>query len=347
MVTLATTSLPAQVVRGRVIGPDGGGVSGAIVTLVDSTGTLAVRVLSSPLGSYLLRAPAAGRYSLRVLRIGFPAFTAPAMQLAAGSAIEYTPTLPDDPIILTEIEVTAGGGCSTGAEGGATATLLEEVRKAFSSADLALQDRGLRFEVMRRVRRTGLHVEHFEDSVPELLHSWPVHSLPAEQLRDRGFVQSADSVDPRYMPLGSAGRVWFGPDPVTLFSQPFLESHCYTVRRDHDDPDRVGLSFKPARGRRLSDIEGTLWLSRRTLALERIEYEYVNLPRHLTRGTAGRPKGSMELLRLPTGLWIVSRWSLTAPVEQVRDNAPVGIAGWLEQTGEIRRIRTTQGAVIF
>lgn len=349
LVWCCATPLAAQSVRGRILGPDGGVIPGAIVVLSDSAGAVRARVLSSAIGSYALRAPGAGRYTIQVLRIGYPAFRTPPFELASGASLELSPSLPDDPIVLADLSVSAGDDACRADEsvGGATATLLEEVQKAFGAADLALHDRELRFEVMLKVERSGLHVEHAADSVVQVMRSWPVHSLPPEQFRDHGFVQQADSVDPSYVPTGAEGRVWFGPDPATLFSAPFLATHCYRVVTDRHDADRVGLKFSPVPGRRLPDIKGTLWLRRRTLALEKIEYEYVNVPRYLTRGTAERARGTMDLLKLPSGLWVVSRWSLKAPVEMVRNNEPTGVAGWLEQGGAIRSIRTSQGAVIY
>ena len=343
------SSLAAQGLRGRILGADGAPIPGAIVTLVDTSGATVARVLSSPIGSYLVRAPAPGSYSLRVLRIGFPAFTVPSMMLAAGAAVELTPTLPEDPIVLNDIEITGGGGCNNGAEGGATATLLEEVRKAFGSMDLALRDRDLRFLVDRYVRRSDKReVVTAADSATQSMTTWPIHSLSADALVRNGFVQAADSVDPGFVPLGAAeGRIWFGPDPTTLFAAPFLASHCFRVVVDRGDRDRIGLAFAPVRGRRMSDIEGTLWLRRSTLALERLEYTYQNLPRHLAGTRAKGAGGTMEFVRLPRGLWVVSRWDLRVPIEEYRNNAPIGVGGWLDEGGRIKSIRTVQGATIY
>ena len=347
VLALGTAPLAAQSVRGRVVGVDGRPVAGAIVVLQDSAGTERRRLLSGALGNYLLLAPGAGRYTVQVLRIGYPAFRSDPVRLEASGSVELVLTVPEDPIELGEIVVRSGGESCSASDSiaGATATLLDEVRKAFGSADLALRDRELRFEVLRRQERSGLHVEHATDSVLQVLRSWPIHSLPVRQLVDRGFVQAADSVDPTFVPMGAEGRVWFGPDPTTLFDPAFLGSHCYRIVTR--DADLVGLTFRPARGRRTPDIEGTLWLRRRTLALEKIEYEYVNIPRHLTRGSAVRPRGTMELLRLPSGLWIVSRWSLRVPVERLHNGEAVGVAGWLEDSGEIRHVRGAQGQTIY
>jgi carboxypeptidase family protein len=348
-ILVVPSTLVAQGLRGRVFGVDGAPIPGAIVTLVDTGGATVARVLSSPIGSYLVRAPRAGTYSLRVLRIGFPAFTAPAVTLALGAAVEFTPTLPQDPIVLNDIEITGGGACSNGAEGGATATLLEEVRKAFGSMELALRDRDLRFLVDRYIRRSDKReIVTAADSATQSMTTWPVHSLPAEALARGGFVQAADSVDPGFVPLGAAeGRIWFGPDPATLFAEPFLATHCFRVIVDRGDRDRVGLAFAPVRGRRMSEIEGTLWLRRSTLALERLEYEYRNLPRHLAGTRSKGAGGTMEFVRLPRGLWIVSRWDLRVPIEEYHNNAPVGVAGWLDEGGRIKSIRTVQGVEVY
>ncbi|MBW8771984.1 MAG: carboxypeptidase regulatory-like domain-containing protein [Gemmatimonadetes bacterium] len=343
-------TLSAQGFRGRILAADSSAVAGAIVALVDPSGAVVTRVLTSPLGSYVVRAPGAGRYRLRVLRIGFSAFESPATELAAGSSTEYSPVLPDAVIVLNDIEVAAGGGCHTGSEeAGAAATLLEEVQKAFGSMDLALRDRDLRFQVFHYVRRIDKNLMQVAaDSAVESMTTWPVHSLPADQLRDHGFVQSADSVDASLLPLAEqGGQVWFGPDPSTLFADAFLSTHCFRTLVDPADHDRLGLAFAPIHGRHLSDIEGTLWLRRPTLALERLEYHYVNLPRYITTAVTGVAGGKMDFTRLPKGLWVVSRWDLRAPVEQVKGIVVTGVAGWLEEGGRIQSIRTAQGAVIF
>ena len=342
--------IAAQGLRGRVLSADSSAAAGAIVVLVDSNDAVVTRVLTSAIGSYVVRAPREGKYRIRVLRIGFAAFDSPVMALAAGSSVEYSPLLPDSAILLNDIEITAGGGCRAGSDGaGATATLLEEVRKAFGAMDLALRDHDLRFQVFRYVRRIDKdRMVVAADSAVESMTTWPVHSLPAEQLRDHGFVQLSDSVDPTLFPMAeSGGRVWFGPDPATLFADPFLSTHCFRSLIDPDDHDRLGLAFAPVHGRHLSDIEGTLWIRRPTLALERLEYHYVNLPRHIASASSGVPGGKMDFTRLPKGLWVVSRWDLRAPVERVNGLQATGVAGWLEEGGRIRSIRTVQGAVIF
>lgn len=342
-------SLPAQAVHGRLRAADSTAVTGAIVALVDSTGATTSRVLSSAIGSFTLRAPRPGRYLVRVLRIGFPAFDSTGFVLRSGETNDYSPVLPDTPIVLSEIDVKAGSACRAGTDqAGVTATLLEEVRKAFGSIDLALRDHDLRFEVRHFAKRTDKNaVLVAQDSAVSTMSSWPVHSLPPELLRDRGFVIPWDSVDGSYLPLGvTSGKVWFGPDATTLFAEPFLATHCYHAERDAHDSTRIGLAFEPVHGRHLPEITGTLWLRRGTLALESLRYEYVNLPRQFRDARNGATGGTMEFARLPVGLWVVSSWDLRVPIEEVDNNVPIGIGGYLEEGGRVGQIRTTQGVIV-
>src|SRR2546423_266609 len=62
----------AQTVRGKVIAKgDGGAVAGAIVALLDSSGHEVVTRLAEDAGTFQFTAPTAGRYSVRVERVGF------------------------------------------------------------------------------------------------------------------------------------------------------------------------------------------------------------------------------------------------------------------------------------
>jgi hypothetical protein len=350
--TLLATPLAGQVVRGRLSDSSGAPVGGAIVTLVAADRTIASRGLSSATGNYSLRAPRAGEYTVSVMRIGYPPFRSAVLRVGDLETITFSTALPDDPIVLADLDVSSGaaGACRIDTVmGSTTATLLEEVRKALDVVDLALRDRGLRFEVQRYVRRVDKNsVEQEKREGTERIASWPVQSLPATLLAERGFVQRWDSVESRYLPFGvTSGRVWFGPEPTTLFSDAFLSTHCYRVVTERASPGKVGLRFSPIRGRRLPEIAGTLWLDRRTLGLESLEYSYVNLPRHYSMARNGMAGGTMGFARLPNGIWIVAKWDLRAPIEETENDIPVGIGGYLEEGGKILRIRTTAGDSIY
>jgi hypothetical protein len=337
-------SLTAQAVHGKLTVAGGAPIAGAIVTLVDTGGTVVARVLSTPLGSYSLTTRLTGTFTLRVLRVGFPAWSSRPFTLLAGGVGEINSELPEDAIVLNELEVEgSGGACRVGAsEGSATATLLEEVVKALGSAELALKDREYAFQMVRLtelLENTGRKVK--SDTLVQLLYTWPFLSLSATKLRDGGFVQrpSATGID---MALdGSDNYYWFGPEASTLLAPPFLETHCFRIVADRKDSTRVGLSFAPVRGRRTADIAGTLWVDRHTLGAHSLDYEYVNVPEGFPKKGA---KGGMEFLKLPNGIWILSRWTIRAPQEGARS---VELAIWAEQTSWIREIRRMGGELVF
>jgi len=343
LLLLVPASLTAQAVHGKLTVAGGAPIAGAIVTLVDSGGTVVARVLSTPLGSYALATRLTGTFTLRVLRVGFPAWSSRPFTFGVGGIGEVNAELPEDAIVLSEIDVAGSGSCQVGAEeGSATATLLEEVVKALGSAELALKDREYAFQMVsltEQFKESGLKMK--SDSLVRLLYTWPFLSLPALKLRDGGFVQrpSATGID---MPLdGSDAYYWFSPEASTLLAPPFLETHCFRVVADRKDSTRVGLSFAPARGRRMADITGTLWVDRRTLGVHSLDYEYVNVPGGFPRKGA---RGGMEFLRLPDGLWILSRWTIRAPLEGGRS---IELTQWMEQTSHIREIRRIDGELVY
>ncbi len=344
---LAASPLAGQVVRGRLSSTTES-AAGAIVILIDSTGAESARGLASPIGSYVLTARHDGRFSLRVLRVGYPAWTSEPMALAAGRPVDLSIVLPSEALVLEDLNATAStSSCrATAEEGGAAATLLTEIGKAVGSAELALRDRELRFEIRRFTRRTDTHdALQGSDSLFTRINTWPVHSLSAERLRDKGFIQPRSAVDPEIVESsGPEGLVWFGPDAATLFAAPFIETHCFRALPMPNDPTRVRLAFTVVRGRRLSDIEGELLLDRQGLALQQLEFHYVNVPAELPREGAG---GKMEFVRLPNGLWLVSHWSLRAPIQRFRDNMPYGIAGWSEEGGDVVGVKGAQGVVLY
>lgn len=336
-------ALRAQSVRGKLTVNGGAPVAGAIVTLLDTAGTVVARVLSTPLGSYTLAAPGNGDFTVRVLRVGFPAWNSRRFTLARGVPTELSAELPEDAIVLSEIAVEGRGACQVGAEeGSATATLLEEVAKALGSAELALKDREFAFQMVRSIRRTKDSGELLAaDSALQLLYTWPIRSLAATKLTTGGFVQRASEAGLE-LSISDGGDYyyWFGPDATTLLASSFLETHCFRLADDRRDSTRVGLTFAPVRGRRTPDITGTLWLDRRTLGTRSITYEYVNVPQQFPRRGA---RGEITFLRLPNELWLVSSWTIRAPMEGLLHGVPV----WVDDGGYIREIRRTDGELIY
>ena len=78
--------LGAQTVRGTVTLPDSSRAAGVIVLATDAGGATAARALTGEAGGYEFRLPAAGRYEVRVLRIGFSPTILLPFDIAAGES---------------------------------------------------------------------------------------------------------------------------------------------------------------------------------------------------------------------------------------------------------------------
>jgi hypothetical protein len=142
----------------------------------------------------------------------------------------------------------------------------------------------------------------------------------------------------------------FAPNSDVLLSESFLDTHCFYLRRDDEHPGQVGLVFEPVRGRRLTDIEGVLWLSEQTAELLILEFEYVNAPATFPRGEYG---GHARFRRLPGGAVIVHTWHIATPIVQLFEDQIQGrvvgserVAGTFTSGGEVLRIVERRGTVL-
>jgi hypothetical protein len=195
------------------------------------------------------------------------------------------------------LEVTGSAQCDLGSgDGSATVQLWDEARKALEVAQW-VDEVGYVYEITNFRRMLGADGEVLqEQSAPKtLIGQSPFVSIDAETLMAEGFVIQ-----------DSSGVSYFGPDAAVLLSDLFLSEHCFqAVRRD----GRLGLAFRPREGRRLPDIEGTLWFLEEG-ALDRLEYAYTGVTEYENDDAVG---GEIEFRRLPQGAWIVQEWAIRMP----------------------------------
>src|SRR4051812_19227115 len=110
--------LAAQGVTGTVVdGRSGAPVPGALVTLVSDDGRVQARVLADRAGTFALRAPAAGRYTLRAERVGYATASSPPLELGAGQVVTYRLAPPAGRGQLQAPGATRGGGPRPGTGG--------------------------------------------------------------------------------------------------------------------------------------------------------------------------------------------------------------------------------------
>lgn len=299
----------AQVVRGLVHqSADAQAVAGALVSLVDSAGVEWAQSLSNASGAYFLRAPRPGVYRLRVERIGYRAATSPPLRLAAGDTLTYDVRASVRAVSLGAIEVKAKRRCVVRpAQGEAVATVWNEARKALEMARRTTNQGLVRYDLRTYQRRLGPKAEHVLNQRSKVLHGTgerPFESLPAAQLMAQGFIAKTKS-----------SRIYYAPDPNVLLSDEFLDTHCLRLATDPRDTTVIGVEFDPVRGRRVTDISGTLWLDRSTDELRTLRFHYLD---DLDRAMESSALGGYERFEaLPSGVWVIRRWWIRGPLVRV------------------------------
>jgi hypothetical protein len=329
----------AQAVEGEVVDAETSQpVVGASVVLLDAAGEPLAQTVTDRAGRYRLPARAAGEHRVRVERVGHPSVTSEALPLAAGVVTRRAFRLGVAAVSLEGVAVRAEARCGVRPDGdSATAGVWEEARKALAAANAARADGALRYTVRTYLRRTQATGQvHELRETPAEVAGRPFVPAPLERLLRFGFVEQAGT-----------RLVYRAPDAETLLAPEFLDQHCFGVAGAHpQQPGWVGLSFAPVPGRSVPDVEGVLWLDRRTAELRRADFTYTRLPATHRNLGAG---GSLEFQRLAGGEWIISRWSIrmphlprgTASRRLSRDRVVVE-----EQGGEVVAVATGDGRTV-
>ncbi|HET7461258.1 MAG TPA: carboxypeptidase regulatory-like domain-containing protein [Longimicrobium sp.] len=345
----AAPALSAQTVRGRFVDPAGQPVPGGRAVLRDGRGREVAAGMTGADGGFVLRAPAAGRYSLAVERIGYALTTEPAFPLPAAQTVEKRVVANAQRVALQGLAV-RGAQCApwTGA-GPEAASVWEEARKALRSArenESAEYQYGVR-RFWRQLDPAGRTIVADSVAPVEVTRGNPFVSAPADRLAQTGFIESAGS-----------DLVFHAPDAAVLLSTEFQDAHCFGLREGEDG--LIGLAFAPVAQGDRSDVVGTLWIDRATAELRRVEYRYTRVPGMSEPSDAA--SGRMDFRRMRDGRWIVSRWSVRMPVivaeaapgaVQVQiENRPTDqgqlryrLAAQLEQGGDVLNVATPAGRV--
>lgn len=279
-------------------------IIGAIVRLLGEFDTVVLaQGLSNEGGRISLRAPAAGRYRLKVDRIGWVGLITPSFALGAGQTFSTEVLLADVRMDLPTIEVQGQNVCGRRFDGDTeAANLWQEIDRALTATIISQREAGTLLHV-RGFRRELLpdgrpHREWFTSST--VVRGQAYRTLPPELLAAEGFV---------LIDQGSDSTTYAVPDAALLVSPEFTMTHCFRTVRERDG--RLGLAFEPAPGRSLPDIRGTLWLDPESHELRSLEFSYVGIPPLPRRVELG---GQVDFKRLPNGRWTVSDWYVRTPM---------------------------------
>lgn len=331
-----------QEVRGVLLLPDGTtATAGVLVELVTPTRVTVARAVTTAAGGFTLRAPGAGRYRARALRIGYRPTESDEIVLEATGVAEVRLTLTDVAISIAAVEVRGRSSCRPMAGAGAeVATVWEEARKALALASITAASRRHQLEVVTYERDLGRDaygplVTRETSRVVETSDARAFRSVPVDSLLREGFVvQRGDALE------------FFGPDADVLLSDDFVAAHCLRLVAAPDgDTSAVALAFEPAARRDVIGVRGTLTLSRATAELRALAFRYVGLP-----DEASEAGGRLEYARLSDGAWVVRRWELQMPVLDVetggarsratpaRDEPRVAVRALRAAGGEVLRV---------
>jgi len=304
----------AQSLAGVVLLPDSATpAAGVIVVATDARGVTA-RALTGNRGQFTLRLPAAGSYTVTLLRIGFRPTQLPAVIVDATAQISKRFVLANQPISLASVNVRDRETCRVSADTGFMVTRVwEEARKAMLTTQLVAEDAPLDAEWIEYDRAMDSTYRVVKNQRIRTSRSPTTHafkSRPAAELDSVGYIVSDTS-----------GTTYYAPDADVLLSESFARSHCFhLVEPPRGAANLIGVAFEPTRDRREKyDIQGTLWLDRGSAELETLEFRYTHLPDVVANA---EPGGRVEFLRLSDGHWLVSQWSVRMPNVVTRTRGP-------------------------
>ncbi len=338
----------AQTLRGQVIdsvlqAPVGAG----FVVLVGPDGQEVTRTLTTRDGRFTihLQPGQLGPLRVRSERIGYRVSVTDWFHVSSEDTKDLIIWVSPLPTPLSTIEIRESTECKVRpTEDEQTAVVWEEVRKALAAASWTASQQ--LYHVVSNLydrdmdgRRRRVRQEHHRPSIG--LSSKPFMSRAPIELLQNGYVSDEDGV-----------VVYYAPDAEVLQDDGFLGTHCFRLRHGDDEGPAtlIGLGFEPVPSRKLPDVEGVLWLDRQSSELRSLEFRYVNLPRHLR--VDGPSGGMVEFMPLPSGAWIVHRWSIGIPTafREVRVNPFVlrrRADAFRYTGGEVLTITDRTGALVY
>lgn len=334
--------LPAQRLAGTVTSA-GARVPGAVVLLLDASNGVAARAVTRADGAFSIAAPAAGRYTVRVLRIGHAPTLAGPYDLAAGATATASIALSGRIQVLPEIHVSDHADCLVRPDSSAAAfQIWNEARTALLAAAIT-QAEPFDAEITTDetvLDRGGTRVLSDSSRTEKGSSLHPYASLPPDSLARVGYIQT-----------DASGTTAWGPDATVLLSESFGATHC--IRPELPPADTgvfrgvIGVAFEPtARRDGRADVRGVLWLDRRSAELRSLDFSYTNVSKTLEEARSG---GHVEFARLPGGEWVTVRWWIRFPSIQrtvSRDPVVPGSANRTSASERVEGIKITSGNVL-
>ncbi|MEP6620616.1 MAG: carboxypeptidase regulatory-like domain-containing protein [bacterium] len=313
-------------------------LAGAIVNLLRDSSIVA-QGLTNAAGRVIVRAPEAGTFRLKIIRIGFRPMLTDRFTITGTQSVKQVLDMSTARIVLPAMDVKGESKCTDRADDGAlAATLWEQVRSALTASVLTQSQWKLPLRVQEFRRDVDFDGNVTRDRVvsSRVVHGPPFAAFPPESLSKRGFVYESDH----------DVFTFAAPDAALLVSDEFVSGHCF--RAIGGTADSVGLAFEPPARKKSSDVRGTLWLDRATTELRSMSFAYTGLGSTIERSEAG---GRLEFKRLPSGAWIVSYWHIRMPRMQpaefssgMTQKKAASVTGYLDEGGRVNAESTAPAA---
>lgn len=293
----------AQTLSGTVTTVDGGRAAGpSVLVVLDEQQTERARVVVNAGSRFAVPLPA-GRYRLRVLRVGFAPFDAGSITLPeAGTAVSIR--WQGVPVALPQVITRERQNCDlTRAQGATLAVVWEQIGTALGvTNDAPATPREFeRYAFVRRLDADGRVVRGITQQRTRGTSITSYRAWDADSLALHGYLHEDET-----------GSTFYAPTASTLISPSFLRTHCFElVDRPDGNRDRLIVRFEPASPRdRVVDIAGSFWVDRRTARLDSVQFRYVGLPAFVSETQA---RGSVHFAQLSDGSWFIPQWTLRMP----------------------------------
>jgi hypothetical protein len=300
---LALTSSVAsgQLVRGSVTDDVAGRpLPAVIVTLQSAGGDRIVSVYSDAAGKFVLQAPASGKYTIRLLRIGYRAYDVPPFDVRKENVDVAPVAMHLLEHWLDTVYVNGNDECVLHPKASTPAgTIWNAARLALTGALAVSRDTATKLQFERYsqiVGNNGTSGDATANIISTTAAEPPRASDSPQTFARKGYFYDG---------------LYHGPDANVLLHDSFAGAHCFRAPRSIDpSSDVVVLKFEPERSRQLVDIAGELTFDRKTGALRDVQFRYVGPGIPANNELLG---GNVEFMELPSGQWIVRGWELRAP----------------------------------
>jgi hypothetical protein len=342
-------------------------IAGAVVMLMDSSGSAVARTLTNARGEYRIAVAAASRRA-RVVRLGFAPRDVTIPAGTTGNA-HLDLRMLSLPTLLDTAHVQAYGRCRRKACAAAL-SLWEQARAgllaavAARTANPASIHRLLFDRLLERGSDRIVSMSVRADSVETAANSF-VAAHSAEDFVHFGFATDA-----------SNNATFFAPDADVLLSDEFARTYDFQLAAgDKLRPHQVGLHFAPIDhpGGKVM-IDGTLWIDTVAHELREVEFQYLGVPpvTESFNPSAGgslliipspgveeafQPGGRIEFRTMRNGVTLIDRWSIrlakvTADTVAELGNGRVGFDASIRRRldveeigGEVARATWRDGSV--